>query len=51
LEKFRLNFNVDEDQENSALQKYKENIIEFQVFLRKVIPVMEIQKKQLKRMI
>lgn len=51
LEKFRLNFQVDEDQQPSALQKYKENIIEFQNFLRKVIPVMEIQKKQLKRMI
>ncbi|CDW91301.1 px domain containing protein [Stylonychia lemnae] len=51
LEKYRLNFNVDEDQESSSLQRYKENIIEFQIFLRKVIPVMEVQKKQLKRMI
>lgn len=51
LEKYRLNFNVDEDQPASALQKYKENIIEFQAFLKKVIPAMETQKKQLKRMI
>lgn len=27
LEKYRLNFNVDEDQSTSALSKYKENII------------------------
>ena len=29
LEKYRLNFNVDEDQEPHQLQRYKENIIEF----------------------
>jgi sorting nexin-1/2 len=51
LEKYRLNFNIDEDQEPNQMQKYKESIIEFLTFLRKVIPVMEIQKKQLKRMI
>jgi sorting nexin-1/2 len=51
LEKYRLNFNIDEDQDSSSLSKYKENINDFQAFLRKVIPVMEIQKKQLKRMI
>jgi sorting nexin-1/2 len=29
LEKYRLNFNVDEDQEPHHIQKYKESIIEF----------------------
>lgn len=29
LEKYRLNFNVDEDQDLNALQRYKETIIEF----------------------
>lgn len=42
LEKYRLNFNIDEDQEGSPLSHYKENIIDFQQFLRKAIPVMEI---------
>ena len=51
LEKYRQNFNVEEDQPPSSLQKYKENILEFQTFLKKIIPVMEIQKRQLKRMI
>jgi sorting nexin-1/2 len=51
LEKYRLNFNVEEEQPASAVQKYKENIIEFQQFCKKVIPVMELQKRQLKRMI
>lgn len=32
------------------LAQYKENIINFQAFLKKALPVMEIQKKQLKRM-
>lgn len=50
LEKYRLNFNIDEDQEGSPLNHYKENIIDFQSFLRKALPVMEIQKNQLKKM-
>lgn len=29
LEKYRLNFNVDEEQEGTQLQQYKENIIDF----------------------
>jgi sorting nexin-1/2 len=29
LEKYRLNFNIDEDQDATALGKYKENILEF----------------------
>ena len=51
LEKYRLNFQIDEDQDANHLQKYKETIMEFGSFLRKVISVMEIQKKQLKEMI
>lgn len=35
----------------SDLSQYKENIINFQAFLKKAIPVMEIQKKQLKKMV
>ena len=50
LEKYRLNFNIDEDQEGSPVAHYKENIIDFQAFLRKALPVMEIQKRQLKKM-
>lgn len=45
LEKYRLNFNIDEDQETTSISKYKENIIHFQTFLKRVLPVMEIQKK------
>jgi hypothetical protein len=32
------------------LAQYKENIINFQAFQRKALPVMEIMKKQLKMM-
>jgi hypothetical protein len=42
LEKYRLNFNIDEDQEGNPLSHYKENIIDFQVFCKKAIPVLEI---------
>lgn len=49
LEKYRLNFNIDEDQEGSSLAHYKENIIDFQLFLKRAIPVLEIQKKQMKK--
>lgn len=51
LEKYRLNFNVDEDQDGNPLAHYKENIIDFQLFLKRVIPVLEIQKKQMKKML
>ena len=50
LERYRLNFNIDEDQEGSPLAHYKENIIDFQLFLKKAIPVLEIQKRQVKKM-
>lgn len=38
LEKYRLNFNIDEDQEPSSLATYKENIMNFQAFAKRVIP-------------
>lgn len=50
LEKYRLNFNIDEDQEGPSLTTYKENIVAFQTFAKKVIPTMEVQKKQMKIM-
>lgn len=50
LEKYRLNFNIDEDQDGSPMQHYKENIIDFQLYLKRAIPVLEIQKKQMKKM-
>lgn len=48
LEKYRLNFKLDEDQDDSEVLKYKERIMMFQNYLKKVIGIMEIQKKQLK---
>ncbi len=51
LEKYRQNFNINENQDSADLAQYKENIINFQAFLKKAIPLMEIHKKQLKRMV
>lgn len=48
LEKYRLNFKLDEEQDDAAVLKYKERIMIFQNYLKKVIGIMEIQKKQLK---
>jgi sorting nexin-1/2 len=45
LEKYRLNFNITETEDKGDLAQYKENILNFQGFLRKAIPIMEIQKK------
>jgi hypothetical protein len=42
LEKYRLNFKLDEDQEESEIKKYKERIQIFQNYLKKVIGIMEI---------
>lgn len=42
LEKYRLNFKLDEDQEDSEVLKYKERIMIFQNYLKKVIGIMEI---------
>mmetsp|Transcript_23538 Transcript_23538/g.23197 ORF Transcript_23538/g.23197 Transcript_23538/m.23197 type:complete len:343 (+) Transcript_23538:334-1362(+) len=51
LEKYRLNFKIDEEVDANAIQNYKNTIQDFQAFIRKVMSVMEIQKKQLKEMI
>jgi TRAP-type mannitol/chloroaromatic compound transport system substrate-binding protein len=51
LEKYRTNFKIEEEQDANAMQRYKETILDFQVFIKKVTSVMEIQKKQLKEMI
>lgn len=42
LEKYRLNFKIEEDQDANSMQKYKDTILDFQGFLRKVISVMEV---------
>lgn len=43
LEKYRLNFKIEEDQDANNMQKYKDTIQDFQGFLRKVISVMEVR--------
>jgi len=50
LEKYRLNFKLEEEQEPTELNKFKEKIMVFQQFLKKSIGIMEMQKKQLKQM-
>ena len=42
LEKYRLNFQIEEEQDGPSLARYKERIADFQQFLRKVIPVMTV---------
>lgn len=49
LEKYRLNFKIDENQDETEIHKYKERIMIFQNYLKKVIGIMEIQKQQLKK--
>ena len=52
LEKYRQQFNIDgSSMDASDLAQYRENIINFSLFLKRVIPVMELYKKQLKDMI
>lgn len=50
LEKYRLNFKIDEEQDQNEVNQYKERIMIFQQFLKKAIGIMEMQKKQLKNM-
>lgn len=45
LEKYRLNFQIDENQDSVSMTKYNEKIMLFQNFLKRVIAIMEIQKK------
>lgn len=50
LEKYRVNFKIDEEQDAQALTTYKDRIMVFQTYLRKALSVMEMQKKQVKNM-
>lgn len=50
LEKYRLNFTINEDQGNDEISGFKDRIGVFQQFLKKAIGIMEIQKQQLKKM-
>ena len=50
LEKYRINFKIDEEQDAAALTTYKDRIMVFQTYLRKALSVMEMQKKQVKNM-
>jgi hypothetical protein len=44
LEKYRLNFKIDEDQDANAMNTYKDRIMVFQQYLKKAISIMEMQK-------
>ena len=44
LEKYRQHFNINESYDVSDLQSYKDNILNFTVFMKKAIPVVETQK-------
>ena len=50
LEKYRINFKIDEEQDSETMNTYKERIMIFQQFLKKAIGIMEMQKRQLKQM-
>lgn len=51
LEKYRLNFQLEENRQGSEVAKFKENIREFQSFVKRALSVMEHQKDQMKLMI
>ena len=42
LEKYRLNFKIDEDQDNSEMQKYRDKINNFTSFIRKALQQVEV---------
>ena len=42
LEKFRLNFKIDEDQDATEIAKYREKINSFAAFLKKADMMMEV---------
>ena len=50
LEKYRLNFTINEQQSGNDINEYRESIMQFQNYLKMAIGVMEMQKKQLKMM-
>jgi len=45
LQKFRANFEINEDQESTELDAYKDRIMVFQLYLKKAIGIMEMQRK------
>lgn len=51
LEKYRLNFKIEEEQDTQSMNTYKERIMIFQQYLKKAISIMEMQKRQLKAMV
>jgi sorting nexin-1/2 len=51
LEKYRLNFKVDENRDATEISKMKEGIRDFHSFVKRALSVMEHQKDQLKGMI
>uniref|UniRef100_A0A7S3CRU8 Uncharacterized protein n=1 Tax=Strombidium rassoulzadegani TaxID=1082188 RepID=A0A7S3CRU8_9SPIT len=50
LEKYRLHFKIDEEQDSQTMNTYNERIMVFQNFLKKAIGIMELQKKHMKQM-
>jgi len=50
LEKFRLNFKIDEDQDPTEIAKYREKINSFSAFLKKADIMMEKSKNNVKEM-
>lgn len=50
LEKFRLNFKIDEDQDPTEIAKYREKINSFSAFLKKADLMMEKSKNNIKEM-
>lgn len=41
-EKYRLNFNIDEVQDDATIKKYKENINDFSVLVKKATSSMNV---------
>ena len=50
LTKYRESFKIEEDQEGSVMDTYKDRIMTFSNFLKKTIGIMEMQRKQMKTM-
>ena len=50
LQKFRASLEINEDQETTELDAYKDRIMVFQQYLKKAIGIMEMQRKQMKTM-
>lgn len=50
LEKYRINFKIDEELDSISLHSYKTEIEAFILYLKKAIATLELQKKQLKGM-